>query len=165
MMARSPMCCAPWMPAGIACRQPISRPAASGFTNMIMSCALPDKEVCAPWRRHWLRSNRPGSPALSKCANEIKISGRYYVVKRRLGLLLAVVAALVGAEAFSTRAAEPAKELTIPVLLPLTGPPSFIGQQEKEALDIGANVLTRDGNPVELVYQDDQASPQIAVQL
>jgi branched-chain amino acid transport system substrate-binding protein len=64
-------------------------------------------------------------------------------------------------------AAAPAVE--IPVILSLTGGGAFLGKQEHEALTI-AEKLANDtggihGAPVHFAFQDDQSSPQLAVQL
>ena len=74
------------------------------------------------------------------------------------------VAALLGATGAS--AAEP---FEIPVVLPLTGNAAFLGQGEKRALEIEETLVNQqggvEGRPVHYAFNDDQSSPQVAVQL
>src|ERR1700761_1205095 len=57
----------------------------------------------------------------------------------------------------------------IPVVLPLTGNAAFLGQGEKTSLEIQEKVVNQqggiNGTPVHYVFNDDQSSPQVAVQL
>ena len=90
------------------------------------------------------------------------------MLRRRFrdGLLCLLAAALAGPGAGPARGAEPVE---IPVVLPLTGGASFLGQGEREALQIAEKVLNEAGGiagaPVRFVFNDDQSSPQVAVQL
>ncbi len=59
-----------------------------------------------------------------------------------------------------------AQPVDIPVVLPLTGSASFLGQGERDALRIVQDVINRDGGPqMRFTFHDDQSSPQTAVQL
>jgi branched-chain amino acid transport system substrate-binding protein len=62
-----------------------------------------------------------------------------------------------------------AAETTIPVLLPLTGNASFLGQGIQRVLKVLETSVNKDGgiggNQLRFVFQDDQTSPQVAVQL
>jgi branched-chain amino acid transport system substrate-binding protein len=58
-----------------------------------------------------------------------------------------------------------AKEITIPVILPLTGSAAFLGAQQKIGLDVAQNFVNKRGSHIKLVYYDDTSSPQVAVQL
>jgi branched-chain amino acid transport system substrate-binding protein len=64
------------------------------------------------------------------------------------------------------RAQEP---FTIDVVTPLTGGASFVGEAAREALEIEAKTINAsggiNGRPVRFAVQDDQSSPQTAVQL
>jgi branched-chain amino acid transport system substrate-binding protein len=86
----------------------------------------------------------------------------------RVNWLGALVAANVVAAAGlgPARAAEPYK---IDVVIPMTGGGSFLGSGTKATLDVLKGVVNKeggiDGQPVDFVYQDDQSSPQTAVQL
>jgi branched-chain amino acid transport system substrate-binding protein len=57
----------------------------------------------------------------------------------------------------------------IPVVLPLTGNAAFLGQGEKASLEIQEKVINQqggiNGTPIHYVFNDDQSSPQVAVQL
>jgi branched-chain amino acid transport system substrate-binding protein len=59
--------------------------------------------------------------------------------------------------------------ITIPVILPLTGPGAFIGQTHQKSLQILEGVVNKDGGvngrPVKFDFLDDQSSPQVAKQL
>lgn len=77
---------------------------------------------------------------------------------------IALVAALL-APLPASRAQAAATEVTIPVILELTGPAAFLGKQEQRGLDIAQKVLNGRGQPIKLVYYDDASSPQVAVQL
>jgi len=59
-----------------------------------------------------------------------------------------------------------AQPIEVPVVLPLTGGASFLGQGERDALRILEGVLNRGPGPqLRFVFHDDQSSPQTAVQL
>jgi branched-chain amino acid transport system substrate-binding protein len=87
---------------------------------------------------------------------------------RSLGKFLPsmVASTLVLCAASAATAAEP---LTIPVVLPLTGNAAFLGQGEKTSLEIQEKVVNQqggiNGTPIHYVFNDDQSSPQVAVQL
>jgi branched-chain amino acid transport system substrate-binding protein len=57
----------------------------------------------------------------------------------------------------------------IPVVLPLTGNAAFLGQGEKTSLEIQEKAINQlggiNGTPIHYVFNDDQSSPQVAVQL
>jgi branched-chain amino acid transport system substrate-binding protein len=86
----------------------------------------------------------------------------------RVNWLGALVAANVVAAAGSgpVRAAEPYK---IDVIMPMTGGGSFLGMGTQATLEVLKGVVNKeggiDGQPLDFVYQDDQSSPQTAVQL
>ncbi len=75
-----------------------------------------------------------------------------------LGLLMA------SGLAIAAQAAEPVE---IPVVLPLTGGAAFLGQGERRALEIAETVANAAADPlkVHFTFNDDQSSPQVAVQL
>src|SRR5450631_3088784 len=62
-----------------------------------------------------------------------------------------------------------AAETAIPVILPLTGNASFLGQGIARALKVLETTVNKDrgiaGTELRFVFQDDQTSPQVAVQL
>jgi branched-chain amino acid transport system substrate-binding protein len=62
-----------------------------------------------------------------------------------------------------------AAEATIPVILPLTGNASFLGQGIQRVLKVVENVVNKDGGvggrQLRFAFRDDQTSPQVAVQL
>jgi branched-chain amino acid transport system substrate-binding protein len=62
-----------------------------------------------------------------------------------------------------------AAEITIPVILPLTGNASFLGQGIQRVLKVLENVVNKDGgiggSQLRFAFRDDQTSPQVAVQL
>jgi branched-chain amino acid transport system substrate-binding protein len=76
-----------------------------------------------------------------------------------LGSAVALAAAPAGA----------ADPVEINVILPLTGGASFLGKSEQQALGLAERLVNADGGiqgrPLHLVFQDDQSSPQLAVQL
>ena len=57
----------------------------------------------------------------------------------------------------------------IPVVLPLTGNAAFLGKGEKASLEIQEKAVNQqggiNGTPIHYVFNDDQSSPQVAVQL
>ena len=54
----------------------------------------------------------------------------------------------------------------IPVVLPLTGGAAFLGQGERNALQLVEKVVNTGGAaPIHFAFHDDQSSPQVAVQL
>src|SRR5579859_5294182 len=69
----------------------------------------------------------------------------------------------------SAGAATAAEPFTIPVVLPLTGNAAFLGQGEKTSLEIQEKVVNQqggiNGTPIHYVFNDDQSSPQVAVQI
>jgi branched-chain amino acid transport system substrate-binding protein len=62
-----------------------------------------------------------------------------------------------------------AAETTIPVILPLTGNASFLGQGIQRVLKVVETVVNKDGgiggSQLRFAFRDDQSSPQVAVQL
>ena len=58
--------------------------------------------------------------------------------------------------------------IDIPVVLPLTGGAAFLGQGERAALQIAERTINAEGGingtPLRFVFNDDQSSPQVAVQ-
>lgn len=88
-----------------------------------------------------------------------------FTAGRRLPVIAAALLALLAGAALPAQAAEPAKPITIPVVLPLTGHASFLGKEQKIALDIGRKLLAEQGQPFKLVYHDDATNSQVAVQL
>jgi branched-chain amino acid transport system substrate-binding protein len=78
--------------------------------------------------------------------------------------LACAAALLLGSQA--ARAADP---IDIPVVLPLTGGAAFLGQGERDALQVAEKALNAqggiNGNPIHFTVHDDQSSPQVAVQL
>jgi branched-chain amino acid transport system substrate-binding protein len=71
--------------------------------------------------------------------------------------------------AFSGQPAFAAEPYNINVVLPLTGPVSFLGKSEQIALQQAEKALAESGGiggrPVKFIFHDDQSSPQTAVQL
>ena len=85
---------------------------------------------------------------------------------------LSFLRSVCGAVALTLQAASPALAADfydINVILPLTGGASFLGKAEQQALQIAEKVINGaggvQGRPVRFVIQDDQSSPQVAVQL
>ena len=85
---------------------------------------------------------------------------------RRLALPLAALALSAASAASALAASEP---YDINVILPLTGLASFLGKEEKQALDVLEAYVNRtggiQGRPLHLAYYDDQSTPQLSVQL
>jgi branched-chain amino acid transport system substrate-binding protein len=78
-------------------------------------------------------------------------------------------AAALALFSLASGAALAADVLEIPVVLPLTGGAAFLGQGERDALKIQETVVNKqggiNGTQIRYVFQDDQSSPQVAVQL
>jgi len=76
---------------------------------------------------------------------------------------LALLAALT---AMPVVAADPYQ---IDVIVPLTGPGAFLGKGEQQSLQLAEKAVNASGGihgrPLQFVFQDDQSSPQIGVQL
>jgi branched-chain amino acid transport system substrate-binding protein len=87
------------------------------------------------------------------------------MLKERLARLLAASVCLAGL-CGTAQAADPYK---INVVLPLTGGGSFLGKGQQRTLEAFQALVNKEGGiagrDVEFVYQDDQSSPQTAVQL
>ena len=83
----------------------------------------------------------------------------------RLMKLIAAAACVAGL-AGPASAADPYK---IHVVVPTTGGGSFLGKGEQATMEVFKDAINKDGGingqPLELVYHDDQSSPQVAVQL
>lgn len=88
----------------------------------------------------------------------------FTTISRRAAAALALSTALVAAPAL---AADDAYDLH--VIVPLTGGGAFLGMAERDAMKIAAPIINKEGGihgkPINLVFHDDQSSPQIAVQL
>lgn len=87
---------------------------------------------------------------------------------RSIRLSLALVACLSGLGMSAGRGAESAP-LDIPVMLPLTGPAALVGESEQQSFQVFEKDINQHGGirsrPLHFDYLDDQANPQIAVQL
>jgi branched-chain amino acid transport system substrate-binding protein len=79
------------------------------------------------------------------------------------------LAAIVLATAFVPRTAAANDPIEIPVIVSLTGTLAFVGAEEAQALHAMEPAINASGGiggrPVAFVIQDDQSSPQVAVQL
>jgi branched-chain amino acid transport system substrate-binding protein len=84
----------------------------------------------------------------------------------RLPLLLAAALVLAGIVRPVGAAGEP---FEIPAILSLTGPGSFLGKNEQDALNVVESQVNASGGvagrPVKFAVQDDQSNPQVALQL
>jgi branched-chain amino acid transport system substrate-binding protein len=84
----------------------------------------------------------------------------------RVAIGLALAGAGMLGPASAARAADP---YDVDVILPLTGGASFLGKAELIALQLAEKLVNDNGGiqgrPLHLVVQDDQSSPQVAVQL
>src|SRR5580698_5171447 len=85
-------------------------------------------------------------------------------MKKALGAVL--FASLLMAMAMPSSAADPYE---IDVILPLTGPGAFLGNGEAAGLGVLEAAVNKSGGiagrQIKFVIQDDQSSPQAAVQL
>lgn len=83
--------------------------------------------------------------------------------------LTAGLAVALGAIIGQANIARAADSIDIPVVMPLTGGGSFLGQGEQKALQLVEKIVNDlhgiNGKPVHFQIQDDQSSPQVAVQL
>ncbi len=81
-------------------------------------------------------------------------------------LLAFTLVPLFGLIPLASRAAEP---YAVNVILPLTGPASFIGKEEQAALGVVETTVNKAGGvrgrPIKFEIVDDQSSPQLSVQL
>ena len=79
--------------------------------------------------------------------------------------------AMIGILAYSAivHAAEIPSTLEIPVVLSITGPAAFIGNEESKSLQIITSDVNShggvQGHPIHFQIQDDQSSPQLGVQI
>lgn len=84
------------------------------------------------------------------------------MIRRTLVLALALIA--LGT--FSAQAAEP---VTIDVIISLSGQGTFVGTGQQHAIEIAEDAIDRAGGiagrPVKFTFEDDQSSPQVALQL
>lgn len=89
--------------------------------------------------------------------SELSRLGRWAALALATGLLAAPAPA---------PAADPYQ---IDVILPLTGPGSFLGKEEADALGVLEWIANKSGGlagrPVKFAIQDDQSNPQVGVQL
>jgi branched-chain amino acid transport system substrate-binding protein len=60
-------------------------------------------------------------------------------------------------------------EVTIPVVLPLTGNAAFVGREQRQMLQLVEKSTNASGGirgrPVRFIYYDDETVPQVSVQL
>lgn len=85
---------------------------------------------------------------------------------RRRSRLFAVAGVALLCAALGPLRSNAAGDITVHVIAPLTGQEAFLGKSEKTALDIAERfVNARGGDPVHIVYHDDQSKPEVAVQL
>lgn len=84
-----------------------------------------------------------------------------------------IAAAVVLSSALAFGAAFPAlgadDTYDLHVIIPLTGGGAFLGKAEQQSLQVAAGAINKDGGihgkKLNLVFHDDQSSPQVAVQL
>ena len=89
-------------------------------------------------------------------------------MKKILLLLIVVLLVIVG---FQMNKSEPEAEVKEPVkigvVLPLTGPAAWIGEQSKQGMTIARDLINEDGGingrALEIVFEDSQSKPQPAV--
>ncbi len=82
-------------------------------------------------------------------------------------------ARLLLSAAFALGAAFPALGAATPydlhVIIPLTGGGAFLGKAEQDAIKVAEQVINKDGgihgHPLNVIFHDDQSSPQVAVQV
>lgn len=83
--------------------------------------------------------------------------------------LVALTAALIGATAFAPVPVRAADPYAIDVIVPLTGPGAFLGQGERQSLQLAEKAVNASGGikgrPLSFVFHDDQSSPQVGLQL
>ena len=88
------------------------------------------------------------------------------ITRRRTFCASLLAAGLLVAASTAVRAAD---SYDINVVLPLTGNASFLGKSEQLSLQLGEKWVNDhggiNGRPLKLIFQDDQTSPQLAVQL
>jgi len=81
----------------------------------------------------------------------------------------AATVAITFAWLFGLSRADAADPYKINVILPLTGGAGFLGKGEQQALQLLENVTNNEGGingqPLQLVFHDDQSNPQITVQI
>ena len=86
-----------------------------------------------------------------------------FATTARATAALALLAAALASPAFA------ADTYDINVIVPLTGGGAFLGKAEHDAMLVAVPVINKEGGvhgkPVNLIFHDDQTSPQLAVQL
>jgi branched-chain amino acid transport system substrate-binding protein len=89
-------------------------------------------------------------------------------MKRRVALSLGAVLFAVLIVPMQPAKSQPAP-YDINVIMPLTGPGTFIGQTSQKTLRIAEDVVNKQGGikgrPIHFVFYDDQTNPQVSVQL
>jgi branched-chain amino acid transport system substrate-binding protein len=87
------------------------------------------------------------------------------MMKRMLWSVLALLMLSMSSAHEGSAQTTAGAEITIPVIIPLTGSAAFLGAQQKVGLDVAEKFVNRHGSHIKLVYYDDTSSPQVAVQL
>ncbi len=92
----------------------------------------------------------------------LRRAGRFVELASAVLLAASIAAPVSAAEA-------PGTPLAIPVILSLTGPAAFLGKQEADALKLLETTTNKSGGvnrrAIHFDIQDDESSPQVAVQL
>lgn len=87
----------------------------------------------------------------------------------RRRIALGAVAVFAAAALGFVPAARAADELTVPVILPLTGGGAFLGGTQRKTLEVLESTINKEGGikgkQLKFEFNDDQTSPQVAVQL
>src|SRR4051812_47558113 len=103
------------------------------------------------------------SPAMTICGIVRNRPANGCIPGGTMRVLVAASIALCAAPAAA------AQSYDIPVVLSLSGPAAFLGQQEQQAIQLKEKVLNQaggiHGKPVRFLFSDDQTSPQVAVQM
>lgn len=89
-------------------------------------------------------------------------------MKSKFQLLMLVILSVVVITLIILNIFKKQNEIKIGIILPLTGPNAKYGQYMKEALDIAQDEINNqhngiNGNKIKLIFEDDQALPQNAV--
>ncbi|MDB5409756.1 MAG: transporter substrate-binding protein [Rhodospirillales bacterium] len=90
-------------------------------------------------------------------------------IRRTAHLALAILALAGTVSVCATQLAHAADPYEITAILPLTGGASFLGKSEQQSIQLATKTINEaggiQGRPLQINFQDDQSSPQTAVQL
>ena len=114
-------------------------------------------------------NHKKSTSGATRCRFLARAADGRNIMRYRFILPLALAAVAGSITTLATSPADAAEPYNINVILPLTGSGAFLGTGEKQSLELAEKAVNAtggiNGQPLHFVFNDDQSSPQVGVQL